>query len=98
MSLKAIRSETYATGNATHVDPHSASKVRTTFHQLVRDWSEEGAEERDESYGRIRRELARVLPVTSSNINKQVRLLYSVYRVCTIVLCYMRNIRCWWCQ
>ncbi len=83
VTLKAMRSEAFATKNI-QVSPHVASKVRGTLHQLVRDWSEEGAKERDETYGRIRRELARVLPVTASNINQQVRLLfYSVCHACT---------------
>ncbi len=76
-----MRSEALAEKNM-KVEPHFSSKVRSTLHQLVRDWSEEGAQERDDSYGRIRRELARVLPVTASNITQQVRLFY--YSVCSV--------------
>ncbi len=94
MALKAMRSGAFATKNI-QVAPHVASKVRSTLHQLVRDWSEEGAKERDETYGRIRRELARVLPVTASNINEQVRLLFYsvvlVHRQQSVTWYIMRN-------
>jgi carnosine N-methyltransferase len=43
------------------------SKVKSTLHQLVRDWSEEGKKERDMCYAPIVKELRRVLPVTDSN-------------------------------
>ncbi len=82
--LKAIRSEAFSETNM-KVEPHFSSKVRSTLHQLVRDWSEEGAKERDGNYGRIRRELARVLPVTASNITEQVRLFYFCWE------CLVRN-------
>jgi N2227-like protein len=48
------------------------SKVRSTLHQCVRDWSADGANERSLSYGPIIEELQLQLPVTDANINKQV--------------------------
>lgn len=51
--------------------PSHYSKVKSTLHQLVRDWSREGQPEREASYGPIITELQRVLPVTASNRNKQ---------------------------
>jgi carnosine N-methyltransferase len=47
------------------------SKLKTTLHQLVRDWSEEGGAERDACYGVVLRELRAVLPVTPATANKQ---------------------------
>lgn len=46
------------------------SKAKSTLHQLVRDWSSEGAAERDACYGAVMRELAAVLPVTPANANR----------------------------
>lgn len=43
------------------------SKLKSTLHQFVRDWSEEGKEERDMCYEPIVKELRRVLPVSDSN-------------------------------
>jgi carnosine N-methyltransferase len=51
----------------------SLDQVRSTLHQLVRDWSEEGAPERYNCYGYFHEELQRCLPVTPMNRN--------VYRV-----------------
>jgi N2227-like protein len=50
----------------------ACSKVRSTLHQCVRDWSDDGANERALSYGPIIDELQLQLPVTDANINKQV--------------------------
>ena len=47
------------------------SKVKSTLHQLVRDWSAEGAGEREACYGVLLRELAVALPVTAANVNQQ---------------------------
>jgi len=46
-------------------------KVIGTLHQIYRDWTAEGAEERSQSYGRILRELQRLKPVTPRNRNLQ---------------------------
>jgi hypothetical protein len=46
------------------------SKVRSTLHQLVRDWSAEGAAEREICYGSVLRELTRVLPITAASANR----------------------------
>ncbi|KDO20709.1 hypothetical protein SPRG_13920 [Saprolegnia parasitica CBS 223.65] len=43
------------------------SKLKSTLHQCVRDWAEEGAEEREQCYKPILDELKRVLPVNASN-------------------------------
>lgn len=40
-------------------------KVNTTLHQMMRDWSVEGAEERKQSYDVVIGELQRLLPVDS---------------------------------
>ncbi|DAZ98999.1 TPA: hypothetical protein N0F65_011254 [Lagenidium giganteum] len=47
------------------------SKLKSTLHQFVRDWSEEGAKEREMCYGPILRELKRIMPVTDQNKNQQ---------------------------
>lgn len=43
------------------------TKVASTLHQLVRDWSEEGKAERDRCYAPILEELERRIPITESN-------------------------------
>ena len=58
----------------TYVPRRSAanySKVKSTLHQLVRDWGEEGAAERASCYGPVLRELAALLPVTAATANRQ---------------------------
>ncbi|CDJ67865.1 GD16577, related, partial [Eimeria necatrix] len=40
------------------------SKVRSTLRQFVRDWAEEGAEEREAAYGPLLRALEEHLPIT----------------------------------
>ncbi|KAF0684556.1 Aste57867_23474 [Aphanomyces stellatus] len=47
------------------------SKLKSTLHQLVRDWALEGAEERERCYKPIVDELKRVLPVNADNRNQQ---------------------------
>ncbi|KAF0721169.1 hypothetical protein AaE_010147 [Aphanomyces astaci] len=47
------------------------SKLKSTLHQLVRDWAVEGAEERERCYQPIVDELKRVLPVGPDNRNQQ---------------------------
>lgn len=43
------------------------SKLKSTLHQFVRDWSDEGKAEREMCYAPILKELKRVLPVTPEN-------------------------------
>jgi len=43
-------------------------RVYTTFRQIVRDWSSEGANERDSCYGVIIGELKLIYPSISSDI------------------------------
>ncbi|GAB9468440.1 hypothetical protein Gpo141_00005756 [Globisporangium polare] len=47
------------------------SKLKSTLHQFVRDWSEEGKKEREMCYAPILKELKRVLPVNPENRNAQ---------------------------
>jgi len=47
------------------------SKVRSTLHQLSRDWSVEGRGERDHSYAPVLAQLRAWLPVTAANVNHQ---------------------------
>ncbi|TYZ58729.1 hypothetical protein PybrP1_011803 [[Pythium] brassicae (nom. inval.)] len=47
------------------------SKLKSTLHQFVRDWSDEGRKEREMCYAPIVKELKRVLPVTPENANAQ---------------------------
>lgn len=49
-------------------------KVNTTLHQLMRDWSCEGEEERRQSYGVVVEELERLCPVNSDK-NQAVKVL-----------------------
>ncbi|CAK4092929.1 unnamed protein product [Aphanomyces euteiches] len=52
------------------------SKLKSTLHQLVRDWALEGAEERERCYKPILDEIKRVLPVNEKNrwmIDKSAR-------------------------
>jgi hypothetical protein len=49
----------------------SCIQVKSTLHQIVRDWSIEGMEEREESYGLILKELLTHMPVTVANRNMQ---------------------------
>ena len=55
------------------VDEERMSKVRSTLRQCVRDWSAEGAAERDACYGPILRELERLYPDRAAR--KDVRVL-----------------------
>lgn len=54
------------------VDEERMSKVRSTLRQCVRDWSAEGAAERDACYGPILRELERLYPDRASRKNVRV--------------------------
>lgn len=47
------------------------SKVKSTLHQCVREWSTEGAEERKQCFEPLIKQLAQYLPVTAANKNKQ---------------------------
>lgn len=53
----------------TSVEHHS--KVRSMLHSLSRDWAAEGEPERTACYGPMLAELARLLPVTPANRNRQ---------------------------
>ena len=48
------------------------SKVAGTVRQLVRDWTKEGQEERDQCYAPVIKELQRVLPITPQNKNQMM--------------------------
>ena len=73
--LLLVMHETYRNGPQFKLPPispksrtstsyHHFSKIKSTLHQCVRDWSIEGKEERDECYTPLLNELERVLPVT----------------------------------
>jgi hypothetical protein len=47
--------------------PAHFSKVISTLHQIVRDWSEEGSAERERAYKPILDELAVRIPITDEN-------------------------------
>lgn len=53
----------FATGGTSKTTPRQIDKVSTTLHQMMRDWSLEGAEERKQSYDLVMRELERLVPV-----------------------------------
>jgi carnosine N-methyltransferase len=56
--------------SATAINPASEfdmEKVGSTIRQLMREWSPEGAKEREASFGLILNELARVLPINETN-------------------------------
>ena len=56
------------------VDPRTApktpyrhfEKLKSTLHQCVRDWAEEGAEERKATYGPLLEHLKAAMPVTGA--------------------------------
>ena len=50
------------TSPATATYPEDLEKVQQTIKQFVRDWSSEGAQERDQCYGPILKELQRAFP------------------------------------
>ena len=62
-------------GGARLAQPQSSdnflSKIKTTLHQCVREWSAEGAKEREACFGPIMKCLEAHLPVTESNMNTQ---------------------------
>ena len=68
-TVKAVHEEGESYAPRTRYD--HMSKVRSTMNSLVRDWSVEGAAEREESYGPLLSELSRLLPVTQQNRNRQ---------------------------
>jgi carnosine N-methyltransferase len=47
------------------------SKIKSTLHQCCREWSEEAAPERQQSFDPLINELMRLLPVNKKNIDKQ---------------------------
>ena len=55
----------------TATSAHMLSKAISTLHQCVRDWSAEGARERDECYGAILEELKARLPNTGACADKR---------------------------
>lgn len=50
-------------GGSTRTSTRQVGKVNTTLHQLMRDWSAEGKEERQQSYGVVIEELETLCPV-----------------------------------
>lgn len=52
-------------GGPSRTTVRQIGKVSTTLHQLVRDWSAEGEEERNQSYTPVLEELQRLLPIDS---------------------------------
>jgi hypothetical protein len=52
-------------------EERNLSKVRSTLHQMVRDWGAEGAAERAQCYEPLLRELVAALPVTPANRFRQ---------------------------
>ncbi|CAM9796698.1 unnamed protein product [Chrysoparadoxa australica] len=52
------------------VKRHNMNKMRSTLHQVARDWSVEGEQERRQCYTPLLEELERLLPVTDDNRNK----------------------------
>lgn len=54
-------------GGPSRTTARQVDKVNTTLHQLVRDWSDEGEEERRQSYGAVVEELERLCPVDADN-------------------------------
>jgi len=57
----------YAALHSNQVSPGDADKVRYVLKNLARDWSQEGAEERAQSYGRITQQLVSLLLEDSRN-------------------------------
>eukprot|EP00887_Chlorella_sp_A99_P004676 scaffold4.g4676.t1 len=57
LAAACAAAEEYAAAHGGRVAPQDADKVRYVLKDLMRDWSEEGAAERAESYGRILEEL-----------------------------------------
>ncbi|KAE8876657.1 hypothetical protein PF005_g25660 [Phytophthora fragariae] len=55
--------------------PRHFSKLKSTLHQFVRDWSDEGKKERDMCYTPIIKELRRVLPVNAESPTERPRVL-----------------------
>ncbi|CAM9119351.1 unnamed protein product [Discosporangium mesarthrocarpum] len=70
MSPYPIENENPGEADATRTSSRQVDKVTSTLHQLVREWSEEGQEERNQSYLPILQELERRLPVNSANWGK----------------------------
>ena len=50
-------------------------KLRSTMRQLYRDWSQEGAQEREMSYGVLLQELVSLFPLQSHQQRKRIRVL-----------------------
>jgi carnosine N-methyltransferase len=47
------------------------SKIKSTLHQCCREWAEEAAPEREQSFGPLIKELCRLLPVNKQNMDRQ---------------------------
>jgi len=58
-----------------HVQERNAVKVRTVLRQFVRDWAEEGAQERELQYGVLLRALERYLPLPGKSRGRPLRVL-----------------------
>lgn len=54
-------------GGSSRTSARQIGKVNTTLHQLMRDWSAEGEEERQQSYGIVIEELERRCPLNVEN-------------------------------
>ena len=52
--------------------PQDEDKVRSTLRQFVRDWSDEGAAEREESYGRLLLRLKEAYPTREARQKARV--------------------------
>lgn len=58
-----LGADEFVTAGPSKTTARQMDKVSTTLHQMMRDWSVEGAEERKQSYGLVIGELQRLLPV-----------------------------------
>lgn len=54
------------------IDENKMYKVRSTISQCVRDWSKDGAEERDQCYGKILRKLEELYPDVTDRSKRRV--------------------------
>ena len=59
--------EDFAKGRGSCPTEFDMGKVRSTLRQFVREWSAEGAQEREESFGRMLSELTKRVPVPSGS-------------------------------
>lgn len=64
-------SDERAPGEPSRTTAAQVSKINTTLRQCMRDWSEEGEDERRNSYGAVIAELERLCPVDPEKKNAQ---------------------------